>query len=93
MDRRTAVACATVLVGSGLMLGASAFAEQKSLRDQLTGSWIFVSSTTKAEDGSPLWGSNPKGIVIFTESGRYSSHLMRSDRPKICREQPRQRNA
>ena len=29
-------------------------------------------------------GTNPKGIVIFTENGRYSSHLMRSDRPKFA---------
>ena len=84
MDRRTAVAFATVLVGLGLVLGASAFAQQKSLSDQLVGSWIFVSSTTKAADGSPLWGTNPKGIVIFTNNGRYSSHLMRSDRVKFA---------
>jgi Lipocalin-like domain len=84
MDRRTALAFAAVLAGSGLALGANAFAEQKSLKDQLVGSWIFVSSTTKAEDGSPLWGTNPKGIVIFAANGRYSSHLMRSDRPKFA---------
>ena len=53
-------------------------------KDQLVGSWIFVSSTTKAEDGSPAWGTNPKGLVIFTASGRYSTHLLRSDRPKFA---------
>ena len=84
MDRRSAFAFAAALLGSGLVLGAGALAEQKSLREQLTGSWIFVSSTTKAPDGSPLWGANPKGIVTFTKSGRYSSHLMRSDRPKFA---------
>lgn len=84
MDRRTAIAFATIFVGSGLVLGTSASAEQKSLKDQLVGSWIFVSSTTKAEDGSPLWGTNPKGIAIFTANGRYSTHLMRADRPKFA---------
>ena len=54
------------------------------MKDQLVGSWTFVSSTTKAEDGSPAWGTNPRGIVIFTENGRYSSHLMRSDRQKFA---------
>jgi Lipocalin-like domain len=83
MDRRTAVAFATVLVGFGLVLGSSALAQPKSVKDQLSGSWIFVSSTTKAEDGSPFWGANPKGLVIFTANGRYSTHLMRSDRPKF----------
>jgi Lipocalin-like domain len=28
-------------------------------------------------------GANPKGLVIFTANGRYSTHLMRSDRPKF----------
>jgi hypothetical protein len=69
--------------GRGLVLGSSALAQQKSVKDQLVGSWIFVSSTTKAEDGSPFWGANPKGLVIFTANGRYSTHLMRSDRPKF----------
>jgi Lipocalin-like domain len=84
MDRHTAIAFATIFVGSGLVLGTSASAEQKSLKDQLVGSWIFVSSTTKAEDGSPLWGTNPKGIALFTANGRYSTHLMRADRPKFA---------
>jgi Lipocalin-like domain len=65
----------------GFLIGANgAFAQEKS---QLVGTWTFVSSTSKNPDGSPAWGTNPKGIVIFTENGRYSSHVMRSDRPKF----------
>ena len=63
------------------LLPSDTVAQQQSPKDKLVGSWIFVSSTTKAADGSPMWGSNPKGVVVFTVSGRYSSHLMRSDRP------------
>ena len=66
----------------GLSTGSSV-AQQKSAKDQLVGNWIFVSSTTKGEDGGPAWGANPKGLLIFAENGRYSSHLMRSDRPKF----------
>ena len=66
----------------GAWLGANeAFAQQKS---QLVGTWTFVSSTSKAADGSPLWGSDPKGLVIFTDNGRYSTHLLRGDRPKFA---------
>src|SRR5262245_54296500 len=81
MNRRMALAVTTTaLLGSGLVLGASA----QSLRQQLVGTWTFVSSTTKLPDGSSAWGSNPKGLIIFTENGRYSSQIMRSDRPKFA---------
>jgi hypothetical protein len=36
----------------------SAIAQQKSLKDQLVGTWAFVSSTGKFADGSPVWGTN-----------------------------------
>lgn len=67
-----------------VLLGVTAPAQAQSLKQQLVGTWIVVSSSTKLPDGSPAWGSNPKGLVIFTENGRYSSHLMRSDRPKFA---------
>ena len=73
---------AVTALAVGLSTG-STVAQQKSAKDQLVGSWIFVSSTTKGEDGGPAWGANPKGLLIFAETGRYSSHLMRSDRPKF----------
>ena len=71
-----------------LLLGVAvpaddAVAQQKSLKEQLVGAWTVVSSTTKRPDGSPQWGSNPKGLVIFTADGHYSSHIMRADRPKF----------
>ena len=69
-------------VGIGAWLGANeALAQQKS---PLVGAWTFVSSTTKGPDGNPVWGSNPRGLTIFTESGHYSSHVLRADRPKFA---------
>ena len=65
-------------------LGIAMPAKAQILKQQLIGTWTFVSSTTKLPDGSPAWGSNPRGLVIFTENGRYSSQLMRSDRPKFA---------
>ena len=61
-----------------------AVAQQQSLKDQLVGTWTLVSVTTARPDGSLQWGSNPKGLVIFTDTGRFSSHTMRSDRPKFA---------
>ena len=74
---------AITMLGLALIPG-SAISQQSSLKEQLVGTWTFVSSTTKNADGSPLWGSNPKGLVIFTDNGRFSSHTMRGDRPKFA---------
>ena len=68
-------------LGLALMSG-SAVAQQKSLKEQLVGSWIFVGSTGKRPDGSPNWGANPKGLLIFEANGQYSNMLSRSDIPK-----------
>jgi hypothetical protein len=73
----------TLLLVVGLHAGGAA-AQQKSLKEQLVGTWSFVSSTSKAPDGSPVWGANPKGLLIFTENGRYSSHIVRGDVPKFA---------
>jgi hypothetical protein len=69
----------------GLALPAGdAVAQQKSLKDQLVGAWTLVSSSTTLPDGTSQWGSNPKGLLIFSESGSFSSHTMRTDRPKFA---------
>jgi hypothetical protein len=66
------------------VLPGSAVAQQKTLKEQLIGTWTFISSTGKLPDGSPLWGANPKGLLIFTDNGRFSSHIVRSDRKKFA---------
>jgi hypothetical protein len=83
MNLRSAV----VLVSSVLLISATGLspsqAQQKPLKDQLVGSWSFVSGGAKLPDGSSVWGSNPKGLLVFTENGSYSSQILRSDRPKF----------
>ena len=59
-------------------------AQQKTLKEQLVGTWTFISTTGKMPDGSPTWGSNPKGLLIFTDNGRYSSSIIRGDVPKFA---------
>lgn len=84
MNRRLALSISAVMMLGFAAIPGSAISQQKSLKDQLVGTWTFVSSTTRLPDGSPVWGSNPKGLTIFTENGRYSSHIVRSDRPKFA---------
>ena len=66
------------------LLGIAVPANSQALRQQLVGTWTFVSSTTKLPDGTPAWGTNPKGLLIFTQNGYYSSQIVRSDLPKFA---------
>lgn len=63
---------------------ATAVAQQKTPKEQLVGTWSFVTSTGKLSDGTPTWGSNPKGLLIFTDNGRYASIITRADIPKFA---------
>ena len=79
----TIIVLAVLSLAASLFAGAAA-AQQKTLKEQLVGTWTFISSTGKLADGSPVWGSNPKGLLIFTDNGRYSSHIVRADVPKFA---------
>ena len=78
---------ASIIAGAALavsLLTGDAGAQQKALKEQLIGTWTFVSSTGKATDGSPVWGANPKGILIFTDNGHYSTLIVRADVAKFA---------
>jgi hypothetical protein len=81
---RASVFSTSVLMALGVaLLPSNVVGQQKSIKEQLVGTWTFVSSTTKLPDGSPAWGINPKGLLIFTENGYFSSQIVRSDLPKF----------
>lgn len=82
--RRLSIIALSIVSALVLAMVTPTVAQQKSLKDQLVGTWTLVSSNTTRQDGSSQWGSNPKGIIIFTDNGRFSSHTMRSDRPKFA---------
>jgi hypothetical protein len=64
-------------------LGARhAVGQQELPKNALVGPWKFVSSTSQRDDGSTTWGTDPKGLLIFTDNGHFSLQIMRSDRPK-----------
>jgi hypothetical protein len=68
------------------LLAGSAFSQQKSLKDQLVGSWTLVSASQTSKDGvkSDRWGPSPKGRAIFEADGRYTFMIFRSDVPKFA---------
>jgi Lipocalin-like domain len=80
-----------VTTASLLILGVSvpmgdAVAQQKSLREQLIGTWMLVSVHNVRSDGSRIdaSGPNPKGIVIYTSDGHFTFVNTRSDLPKFA---------
>ena len=72
MNRRSILSISAMTVLALALVPSGTVAQQKSLKDQLVGTWAFNSATTKRPDGSLQWGSNPKGIAIFTDNGRFS---------------------
>ena len=72
MHRRTFFGLGAV-AALGLVLPPTGAVAQ-SLREQLIGAWNLVSiiATDKAGNKSDRRGPNPKGLLIFDASGRYS---------------------
>lgn len=77
--------CATTALGLTVIPG-SALAQQKSLKEQLVGTWTYAASETVRSDGSRVktWGDNESGLVIFGADGRYVSLVGRSGLPKFA---------
>jgi hypothetical protein len=52
---------------------------------KLIGTWLQVSIDTVSADGTrrPLYGENPKGIVIYTSDGYFSLMQARVDLPRL----------
>jgi hypothetical protein len=98
MNRRATLAMTTTaLLCLAVSLSASdSFAQQKSLKEQLVGTWTLVSSDQVLPDGSKVkqFGANPKGINVFDSNGRFFLMIAGADNSKIASKDPsRKRNS
>jgi len=68
------------------LAGSQAGAQQKSLRDQIVGSWNFVVAEVVAPDGKKSFpfGETPKGVLIFTADGQFAQIHIAGDVPRIA---------
>jgi hypothetical protein len=82
MNRRTALAVTTVALSGAALSAGAAVAQQRSLKDQLVGTWTVVSQELTPLNGTKRQIANPKGILMFDAGGRYAYFLVRGDRPK-----------
>jgi hypothetical protein len=87
MNRRNIFAIAAIAVLGLAWLPGSAVSQQKSLKDQLVGTWTLISIQNTAPNGTKqdVYGANPKGILILDAGGRYAMVAAKRDRPKFTR--------
>ena len=78
MHRSGSSLIAAILGFAVAIFAGDAFSQ--SQKQQLIGVWSFVSSTNPAPGGGPIWGTNPKGMLIFTDNGHFAVQIMRGDR-------------
>jgi hypothetical protein len=85
MNRRCILSISAITALGLALLPSNSIAQQKSLKEQLTGTWILVSADATASDGKKeqLYGPNPKGILVFDSSGQYAQIIVRPDIPKF----------
>jgi len=88
MHRRHAlVVCllASVTIAVPLARGA---AETPLLKDQVIGTWIYVSSTGKRDDGSNVPRPSLKGAVTYTADGHFHFITTPTDTPNFASGDP-----
>ena len=84
MNRRKLTTLFALTAGLAILSGP-VLAQQKSLKEQLTGTWTIVSNDNTASNGTKRqpFGAHPKGYMVLSPEGRYVQILTNSDRPKF----------
>src|SRR6267142_2258638 len=85
MNRRDVFSISAFTALGLVMVPGNALAQQKTLKEQIIGTWTIVSSDSTAPDGKKeqLFGPNPKGILVFDASGHTVQVIVRPDVPKF----------
>jgi len=79
MSRHNILSLSVLTAFSLAVLPGITLAQQKSLDEQLVGTWTLVSNDNVAPDGTKrqIFGANPSGILIFQADGRYAQIFVR----------------
>ena len=86
MKRRSIIGIAAMAALGCSVLSGSVVAQQKTLKEQVVGTWTLVSSDQVRPDGNKLkqFGANPKGINVFDANGRFFLMVASADNSKIA---------
>ena len=63
-------------------------AQEKALKDQLVGTWIYVSSTGKRDDGSAVPRPSLQGAATYTSDGHFHFITTPTNAPKYASSDP-----
>src|SRR6516164_9508473 len=82
MHRCNVVGISTLAVALAMLPGGAS-AQQKSIKDQIVGTWTLLIDDGVKDDGThvPGYGPNPEGSLIFTADGHYALQIFRNSRP------------
>jgi len=79
------LAIVSLLVSGIAPSAGDALGQQNSLKEQLVGTWSVVSLVNERNGKkTETFGPNPKGYFMFDSSGHFSTHIIRSWRPKFA---------
>jgi hypothetical protein len=86
MKRASIAGIFTIAMMAWGLMSQTAMSQQKSLKEQLVGTWTLVSWDQRNADSTTVqqFGANPKGIAFFDATGHYIITVMRSDRAKYA---------
>ena len=84
MNRGIIFSLLPMAAGGLVLFAGSAVGQQKALKDQLVGTWTYVSSTSTRADGIKAERPNLKGMVIYTSDGHFSFINVSGDLPKLA---------
>ena len=87
---RPSIVSLSIAVLAFVLPPCSALSQQKSLKEQLVGTWTLASWEQVRPDGSKFqrFGANPKGVNVFDANGRFYVMFARPDIPKIASNDP-----
>jgi Lipocalin-like domain len=90
MKSSSTIIAAALLCGAIAMPATMASAQQRSLKDQLVGTWTLTSWERMLPNGSKMqsYGTNPRGVVMFDANGRIFVMFSRPDLPKVASNNP-----
>lgn len=83
----TIAAIVTLRLGVALLAGDAVGQEKaKITKEQLVGTWTWVSAKLERPDGSMVdaFGPNPKGIYMLDAKGHFALVLQRPDLPNVA---------
>lgn len=84
MNRQFSVGIFAIALVAIAVIPRSGVAQGTSLRDQLVGTWIYVSSTAKRDDGTAVPRPDLQGAVTYTADGHFHFITTPTDLPKLA---------